>query len=435
MRTTIICLLLCFGINYLGESQHCSGNCMKGFGQYTFASGAKYIGFFQSKLADGQGVYYYPNGDKYVGNWVAGKRDGQGILYRKKKVVLVGVWKADKYIGVEKEAKGCVEGDCKNGTGTYIYKDYTKYIGNFKDTKANGYGKCYYSNGDIYIGEWRNHNFNGIGTFYSSTGVTKEGEWKDGVFIKHTSNAYQDTYNSEPTTKIWALIVGIGRYPHMKPLKFTDDDAYHFYSFLKSPEGGALEDEQIKLLIDEDATKENILKTLGHISQAASQDDVILFYFSGHGLVGGFVPFDYINKPDLVQHKELLGLLERSQAKSKVVFADACHAGSFTTKGKANEAIAHYYEAFKHSEGGLALLLSSKADESSIESQGLRRGIFSHFLIRGLKGSGDVNNDKIITIQELFTYVKANVLHYSNGLQTPILRGKFDKNIPLGVIR
>ena len=53
--------------------------------------------------------------------------------------------------------------------------------------------------------------------------------------------------------KVWAVVVGIGRYTTMPVLKYTDDDAYHIYAFLKSPEGGALPDSQIRLLIDEDA--------------------------------------------------------------------------------------------------------------------------------------------------------------------------------------
>ena len=44
-------------------------------------------------------------------------------------------------------------------------------------------------------------------------------------------------------------------YKHMPALQYTDDDAYRMYAFLKSPEGGALKDEQIKILVDDAATK------------------------------------------------------------------------------------------------------------------------------------------------------------------------------------
>ena len=62
--------------------------------------------------------------------------------------------------------------------------------------------------------------------------------------------------------KVWAVIIGVADYSHMPALKYTDDDAYRMYAFLKSPEGGALKDEQIKILIDENATKEKINKNI-----------------------------------------------------------------------------------------------------------------------------------------------------------------------------
>lgn len=52
--------------------------------------------------------------------------------------------------------------------------------------------------------------------------------------------------------KIWTVVVGVARYEHMPALRYSDDDAYRIYAFLKSPEGGALKDDQIKILVDED---------------------------------------------------------------------------------------------------------------------------------------------------------------------------------------
>ncbi|MGB1237461.1 MAG: hypothetical protein ACPG4U_04570, partial [Pseudomonadales bacterium] len=49
------------------------------------------------------------------------------------------------YSFAQTPTKGCVEGDCINGKGTYIYKGGTKYKGSFKGGLANGKGTCYYS--------------------------------------------------------------------------------------------------------------------------------------------------------------------------------------------------------------------------------------------------------------------------------------------------
>jgi uncharacterized caspase-like protein len=79
--------------------------------------------------------------------------------------------------------------------------------------------------------------------------------------------------------------------------------------------------------------------------------------------------------------------------------------------------------------------LSSKKEEYSLESEGLRQGIFSHFLIKGLKGDADTNGDKIVSVTELYKYVYGSVRDYTKMAQTPILAGRFDEDMPVGVVR
>ena len=69
------------------------------------------------------------------------------------------------------------------------------------------------------------------------------------------------------------------------------------------------------------------------------------------------------------------------------------------------------------------------------EDQGLRQGIFSHYLIRGLKGEADKNKNKIVTIQELYDYVFKKVRNYTGNAQSPTLTGIYDSQMPVSVIR
>ena len=94
-----------------------------------------------------------------------------------------------------------------------------------------------------------------------------------------------------------------------------------------------------------------------------------------------------------------------------------------------------YYKAFENCESGTALFMSSKGQENSLEDSGLRSGVFSHFLIKGLKGEADADHDKIISIEELYDYVKLKVSKYTAGAQTPVLTGKYDGKLPVGVVR
>ncbi len=74
-------------------------------------------------------------------------------------------------------------------------------------------------------------------------------------------------------------------------------------------------------------------------------------------------------------------------------------------------------------------------EEYSLEDGGLRSGVFSYFLIRGLKGEANTNDDKIITIAELFKFVGNNVNIYTSKVQTPTLTGDYDVNMPVAFIR
>ena len=58
----------------------------------------------------------------------------------------------------------CKSGNCKNGTGIFIYPSGAKYIGQFKNGEISGVGACYYTDGKKYQGEWRNRFPHGKGT-------------------------------------------------------------------------------------------------------------------------------------------------------------------------------------------------------------------------------------------------------------------------------
>lgn len=419
-----------------------SGDCVNGIGTYLYKDGKKLYGQFKNSKPINRIVCYYPDGQKYLGLWKDNEKDSFGMLYTKNGEIISGTWDNNGFLGESKSKQiGCLSGDCVNGKGTYIYEDFTHYSGSFNNGLANGYGICYYADGDIYIGDWKNHTFHGHGTMYFKNGEIAKGNWKNGTYIKEvnttTSDVYYDLNNNEPNideqSKTWVVLVGASRYTTMRSLKYTDDDAYKLHSFFKSPPGGALLDEQIKILIDEDATKKNILSSLTYVAEKAKEKDIILFFFSGHGVNGSFLPSDYDGRNRVVKHTEVLDILESSEAKSKIVIADACHSGSFMAKGEDFETrLNTLYSAFNDSRGGTLLLLSSKAEEISIESNGLRQGVFSHYLIHGLKGKANTNGDNIITVKEIYDYVHKNVRAFTNNTQTPVIRGNFDENMPLG---
>jgi len=331
---------------------------------------------------------------------------------------------------------------CPKGKGIFTYGDGSKYIGEFLDGEPKGMGVCYYVNGDRYEGMWAHHAPQGEGVMYFSSGLTYGAIWDHGKSVKELQRKKEFIFDQNvpvdksPEVKIWAVIIGIARYEHMPSLKYSDDDAYKIYAFLKSPEGGALKDDQIRILIDEEASRNNILQALNQTFMRADENDVIMMYYSGHGLEGTFIPIDYDGFSNLLKHDEVKEILNRSKAKHKVCYLDACNSGSLlATKGAFTNSLLYYYDEIAKSNGGTAFFMSSKSKEFSLEDGGLRQGIFSHFLIDGLKGLADQNKDKIVTLKELFHYVYTNVRQYTGNVQTPMIAGDYDENMPVGFIR
>ena len=432
-----------------------NNDLQNGKGIYHYKNGDRYEGQFKNGKLDGEGIMYYQDGDKYVGAWKNNYKDGQGTYFKTNGEELAGLWMSGKFVDddvsqqegeeaivVEKELRNCNKINCDKGMGVYTYTDGSKWIGEFNGGIAEGKGTCYYSNGDKYVGGWKRHAPHGDGIMHYTNGRVVGAVWEYGRPVDDLE-AEDDliaqehiSVDSDDKVKIWAVVVGVSRYVHMPVLKYTDDDAYHIYAFLKSPEGGALPDEQIRVLIDEDATRNNILRTMRQVFLKADENDVVMLYYSGHGLPGSFLPVDFDGFNNKLRHDDIKDLLEESKAKHKLCLADACHSGSLMAmRAPFDKKLKKYYDAFENSSGGTALLLSSKGDEFSLEDKGLRQGIFSHYLIRGLKGEADHNKDKIVTVDELFDFVYDKVRIYTGNVQTPTISGEYDPEMPVAVVR
>jgi len=431
-----------------------------GKGVYVFSNKEKYEGEFLDGKFNGEGTYFYANGTKYKGSWKYNRRHGKGKLIDKNGQIQYGVWKKDvmtvrkdiayedtnksEVIQKENQDKNCNKLFCKSGKGVYTYKDGSKWKGEFKNGKPYGMGVCTYADGRKYEGFWKKNMPQGEGIMYMENGEIFGGIWDKGTLIKreNAESIVEDEKitnsksNSTPEVNIWALVIGVSSYNHMPVLKYTDDDAYQVYAFLKSPEGGAVLDNQIQLLIDENATKENISKALKTIVNKADENDVIFIYYAGHGINGAFVPYDYDGFNNLYEHKDILKTLNNSVAKHKLMIADACHSGSMIAqRSPFRSMLAEYYTDFEKTKGGTALIMSSKEDENSLEYSGMRQGIFSHYLIRALGGEADYNSNGIVSVQEAFDFIYINVRKHTRNAQTPIISGDYDKNMPLSIVR
>lgn len=462
-------LLFLFGMLFLQtlQAQCLSGDCVNGKGVLTSPAGWRYEGDFKDGHRTGSGTCTFPDKSRFVGSWLNDLPHGRGRRYTATGAFTDGVWENGRLLMIMDTPDGeyveqtpleadaspaeimqqavketdprCKKGDCMEGAGEYVFDNGDRYVGQFHGGRRQGKGSYFYTNGDRYIGVFDQDHFQGEGTYYNVDGTATRGLWHEDAWLGEVPEDDDIWQPANPTNmKSWAVIVGVTKYTAMSPLNFTDDDARLLAAFLRSPEGGGLDDEHLKLLIDEDATYLNITTVLAETFEKAGPDDLIVFYFSGHGLPGYFLPIDYDGKRNMLPHGVVNTLLLDSPAKYKLCLADACHSGSLIpqglTRSKADQTVRKFYNSFKDIRAGVALIMSSRGEEYSLESQGLKQGLFSHFLIEGLRGWCDNDNDKVVTITELFEYVKTNVVEYSAGFQNPVISGNYDPKMPVGVV-
>jgi hypothetical protein len=67
----------------------------------------------------------------------------------------------------------------REGKGTQIWKDGSKYVGYWKNDQANGKGRLIHADGDVYEGDWYNDKAQGRGTYEHFDGAKYIGDWKE----------------------------------------------------------------------------------------------------------------------------------------------------------------------------------------------------------------------------------------------------------------
>ena len=245
--------------------------------------------------------------------------------------------------------------------------------------------------------------------------------------------AYENTY---------AVIVGVADYKNFVPgdgdLNYTVSDAISFASFLKSKKGGNVPASNIVLLTDAQATKDNIIAKAKALFAKAKKDDRVIFYFSGHGSKGCFLPYDAGDiGNNLLYFNEVKSIFRSAKCNTKLLFADACFAGSMK-RGLANNSELkksiekNLKKSLKSTSNmNIAVMMSCQGDETSMEMGSLKQGLFTYYLMEGLGGQANSDGNKYVTIQELYYYLYHKVKNKAARCnpphkQTPELFGKFD---------
>ena len=235
---------------------------------------------------------------------------------------------------------------------------------------------------------------------------------------------------SQETLNAYALIIGIGNYRHIPQLKKATTDAQDLRDVLVQ---GGYPESQVSLLLDDQATTGAISDRLDWLTRRAQDEATVLIFFAGHGAqrVGGFdigeylcpVEADWYNLSDTaISNQMLTRALNAIKAERVAVFLDACHSGGV---GEARGALSvkeglstDTYDQLSAGKGRI-VIASSQPDEVSWELDGMRNGLFTHYLLEGLRGKV-ADEDGGVRALRLFSYLSQQVPQHKS--QHPLLK-------------
>jgi tetratricopeptide (TPR) repeat protein len=234
---------------------------------------------------------------------------------------------------------------------------------------------------------------------------------------------------------VHALIIGVSDYKEITPLKYADNDADLILKVVELNFPSSKNN--IIQLTNTKANEYSILKGFQQITGKVKENDLVIFYFAGHGDVANInsAPKGYLLAYDASSSREYdLGgsvsfdrihdsISKMVQKKAKVyMITDACRSGSVINSYGSNVTL----EALNTLQEGTTRFISCRKEEASFELDSLQHGAFTYFLVKSIGGHGDTETDQLITVDELDDYLKGNVRKVTSNRQTPQVKGPDD---------
>jgi len=238
----------------------------------------------------------------------------------------------------------------------------------------------------------------------------------------------------------WAVVIGLSEFadPAVPRLKYSAKDARDFYDYLTDPASGKFKPDHVKLLLNKDATKVNILDALGDsfLPHAANPKDLVVIYLSTHGSPAGadIRGVNYVVAYDTqvrklfatgIDMKQLLRTVkERVHTNRILLVLDTCYSGAGTDGGHKG-IVRTNIDSQSMAQGiGSRVISSASPDQRSRESDDLRNSYFTRYFIDALKEGGGTSNIEQV-YSRMSSKVQSSVLKDKDEMQTPKMAGDF----------
>jgi uncharacterized caspase-like protein len=246
------------------------------------------------------------------------------------------------------------------------------------------------------------------------------------VRIGWRGKAANDEFTIKP--KLYVLAVGISKYQSrsVPALELAGKDARDFAAVVQNQKGGLYRDVVVRLLIDEQATKDQVLDGLDWIRKETTSKDVAMVFLAGHGVNDSNGVYYF-----LPSNTDVEGLLRTgvsfsdiknavaSIAGKALFFVDSCHSGNVMGTRRGGLDITGVVNELASAENGAVVFAASTGRQFSLENSDWGNGAFTKALVEGINGKADYIGKGKITINMLDLYISERVKELTKGQQTP----------------
>ena len=220
-----------------------------------------------------------------------------------------------------------------------------------------------------------------------------------------------------------ALIIGLDGYENIARAPWAESDASVFFDYAQQSLG--IPADRIALITGDKSDRSGIYDSLDMWlpTMVEEGDSNVYVYFAGHGLATAdgeqayLIPYDG-NLENLrrtaIPRKEVISVLKDLKAKSVTLFMDTCYSG--TPKGGKGTLVADSRglrivkkDNFSSLPKNFTIFSAASNQQTASSHPNLENGLFSYWMMRGLGGEADNNNDRKITNGELHEFINKNV--------------------------
>lgn len=254
----------------------------------------------------------------------------------------------------------------------------------------------------------------------------------DKLAVKIAQKAASANRKDEPNPSkqnLYVLAIGVSNYSQTDfKLKHASRDALRFANVFRNQSPKVFDSVYTKVLTDAEVTRRNVLDAINSFLTRASTKDIVIIFVAGHGIKRRITDTYYFLTYDATHvtltqsairwsdFEEELKMLQ-SQVEHIVIVLDTCHSAALDTSIRGNRLGTNLSASLEKK--GYSVLAASRENESALEKDELQHGVFTYTILDGLKGKADYNNDHLIDLEELFSFVEHSVSTLTNGFQHP----------------